>query len=83
MSSNAVRPKLPHAVFGYVAHGAETEATLRANRAAFDAWRLVTRVLVGVSKRHQAVNCLVVAMPHRSASPRYGAAPWSHMKATR
>jgi hypothetical protein len=38
----AVRPKLPHAVFGYVAHGAETEATLRANRATFDAWRLVT-----------------------------------------
>ena len=31
----AARPKLPHAVYGYVAHGSETETTLRANRAAF------------------------------------------------
>lgn len=52
----ATRPKLPHAVYGYVAHGAETEITLRANRAVFDAWRLVTRVLVGVSDRHQDIE---------------------------
>ena len=66
----AVRPKLPHAVFGYVAHGAETETTLRANRAAFDAWRLVTRVLVGVSKRHQDVELF----GRRYAAP-FGIAP--------
>jgi L-lactate dehydrogenase (cytochrome) len=66
----AVRPKLPHAVFGYVAHGAETEATLRANRAAFDAWRLVTRVLVGVSERHQDVELF----SRRYAAP-FGIAP--------
>lgn len=52
----AAQPKLPRAVYGYVAHGAETETTLRANRAAFDAWRLVTRVLVGVSERRQDIQ---------------------------
>lgn len=52
----AARPKLPKAVYGYVAHGAETEATLRANRAAFDALRLVPRVLVGVSERRQDIR---------------------------
>jgi isopentenyl diphosphate isomerase/L-lactate dehydrogenase-like FMN-dependent dehydrogenase len=29
---------------------------LRANRAAFDAWRLVTRVLIGVSEEHQDIQ---------------------------
>ena len=66
----AARPKLPHAVYGYVAHGAETETTLRANRAAFDAWRLVTRVLVGVSERHQDIQLF----GRRYAAP-FGIAP--------
>ncbi len=52
----AARPKLPHAVYGYVAHGAETETTLRANRAVFDSWRLVPRVLVGVNERRQNIQ---------------------------
>jgi L-lactate dehydrogenase (cytochrome) len=65
-----VRPKLPHAVYGYVAHGAETEATLRANRAAFDEWRLVTRVLVGVSERQQDIELF----GRRYAAP-FGIAP--------
>lgn len=47
----AVKRRLPRAVYGYVAHGAETETTLRSNRAIFDDWRLVTRVLVGVEER--------------------------------
>jgi len=52
----AARPKLPNAVYGYVARGAETESTLRANRAAFDALRLVPRVLVGVNERSQDIQ---------------------------
>ncbi len=52
----AVRDKLPHAVYGYVAHGSESESTLRANRAVFDEWRLVTRVLVGVKERRQQIQ---------------------------
>jgi L-lactate dehydrogenase (cytochrome) len=66
----AARPKLPHAVYGYVAHGAETETTLRANRAVFDAWRLVPRVLVGVSDRHQDIQLF----GRRYAAP-FGIAP--------
>jgi L-lactate dehydrogenase (cytochrome) len=66
----AARPKLPRAVYGYVAHGSETEATLRANRAAFDAWRLVTRVLVGVRERHQDIQLF----GRRYAAP-FGIAP--------
>ncbi|HET7883089.1 MAG TPA: alpha-hydroxy acid oxidase [Acetobacteraceae bacterium] len=46
-----VKKRLPRAIYGYVAHGSETETSLRTNRAAFDDWRLVTRVLVGVEDR--------------------------------
>jgi L-lactate dehydrogenase (cytochrome) len=52
----AARPLLPRAIYGYVAHGTETETTLRGNRAVFDAWRLMTRVLVGVEHRNQAIQ---------------------------
>ena len=52
----AARLHLPRAVYGYVAHGTETETSLRGNRAAFDAWRLVTRVLVGVERRDQSIE---------------------------
>jgi L-lactate dehydrogenase (cytochrome) len=66
----AARPKLPHAVYGYVAHGAESETTLRTNRAAFDTWRLLTRVLVGVSERRQDIELF----GRRYAAP-FGIAP--------
>src|SRR5215510_13359328 len=46
-----IRRRLPRAVYGYVAHGSETETTLRSNRVQFDDWRLLTRVLVGVKRR--------------------------------
>ena len=52
----AVRRRLPHAVYNYVAHGSETETSLRTNRAVFDHWRFVTRTLVGVSERAQQVT---------------------------
>ena len=47
----AVRRSMPRAIYGYVAHGSETETSLRSNRAVFDEWRLISRVLVGVSER--------------------------------
>ncbi|MGH8220255.1 MAG: alpha-hydroxy acid oxidase [Steroidobacteraceae bacterium] len=48
--------KLPRAVFDYVKHGSETETSLRTNRAVFDDWRLISRVLVGVAERSQAIT---------------------------
>ena len=45
------RRYLPRPMYGYVSGGAETNASLRANRAAFDDFTLQTRVLVDVSAR--------------------------------
>jgi len=45
------RRYLPRPMYGYVSGGAETNASLRANRAAFDDYALVPRVLVDVSGR--------------------------------
>jgi L-lactate dehydrogenase (cytochrome) len=52
----AIRRGLPHAVHSYVAHGSETETSLRSNRAAFDHWRFITHNLAGVSDRAQDVK---------------------------
>ncbi len=45
------KDRLPHAVYAYVANGAEDMATLRENRAQFGARKFVTRVLRDVSER--------------------------------
>jgi L-lactate dehydrogenase (cytochrome) len=50
------RRRLPRPIFGYVSGAAEDNRSLRANRAAFDAYAFTTRVLVDVSKRTQAVE---------------------------
>jgi isopentenyl diphosphate isomerase/L-lactate dehydrogenase-like FMN-dependent dehydrogenase len=42
--------------FAYVAGGAGSEATMRANRADWDAWRLVPRMLRDVSERDTSVE---------------------------
>ncbi len=47
------RRYLPRPMFGYVSGGAETNASLRGNRAAFDELSFVPRVLVNVSARTQ------------------------------
>jgi len=45
------RRYLPRPMYGYVSGGAETNASLRANRAAFDGHAFVPRVLVDVAER--------------------------------
>ncbi len=56
---------LDEATLGYFAGGAADEHTLRDNRAAFDRWRLVPRVLVDVSSVQTETTVLgkEVAMP--------------------
>ena len=49
----AARRYLPRSVFTFVQSGVEAEITLRDNRAAFQDYHLVPRVLVGVDKRSQ------------------------------
>ena len=49
--------------FGYVAGGAGSEATMRANREAFDRWRIVPRMLRDVSVRDLSTEILGTRMP--------------------
>ena len=50
------RRRVPHFAFEYVEGGSEDEATLRANRTAFEAWRFVPQTLVDTSARHARVT---------------------------
>ncbi|MDQ0391140.1 alpha-hydroxy acid oxidase [Labrys monachus] len=54
----AARRRLPRIFFDYIDGGAFGEATLRANRADFDRWRLVQRVLVNPASRDLATTYL-------------------------
>ncbi|MGH3239449.1 MAG: lactate 2-monooxygenase [Spirillospora sp.] len=54
---------LPPRAFGYVAGAAGSEATARANRAAFDQWRIVPRMLRDVADRDLSVQVLGTEMP--------------------
>ena len=66
----AARRHLPRPIFGYVSGAAETNASLRDNRSAFEEFGFVPRVLVGVSERTQSVELL----GHTYAAP-FGIAP--------
>jgi 4-hydroxymandelate oxidase len=59
------REKLPRDAYDYYASGAHDEATLRANRAAYDRLSIAYRVLVDVSRRDLATTVLgePVALP--------------------
>ena len=48
---------------GYVAGGAGTEQTMRANREAFDRWRIVPRMLRGVTERNLSTTVCGTPMP--------------------
>jgi L-lactate dehydrogenase (cytochrome) len=52
----AARRRLPRPVFAYVSGAVETNAAWRDNRAAFDEWGFVPRILVDVSKRSTAAR---------------------------
>ncbi|MGI5164077.1 lactate 2-monooxygenase [Spirillospora sp. CA-253888] len=55
--------RLSAPAFGYVAGSAGSEATARANREAFDRWRIVPRMLRDVSERDLSVEVLGTSMP--------------------
>jgi lactate 2-monooxygenase len=48
---------------GYVAGGAGSGATMRANRAAFDRWKIVPRMLTGATERDLSVTLLGSRLP--------------------
>ncbi len=57
------RLKLSAEAFGYVAGGAGGEETMRANRAAFERWQIVPRMLRNVGERDSRVNVLGATLP--------------------
>ena len=59
----AARAKLEQGPFDYVAGGAGSEATVRANRDAFDRVRLRPRMLVGTAERDLSVEVLGLRSP--------------------
>src|SRR5213593_1612391 len=59
----AAREKLDPGAFGYIAGGAGTEATLRANLEAFERRRLRPRMLAGNVKRDISVEVLGTRSP--------------------
>jgi lactate 2-monooxygenase len=57
------RKSMPGEAFAYIAGGAGTGATIRANREGFDAWRIVPRMLRDVSERDTSVELLGRRLP--------------------
>ena len=57
------RRSMSRQAFAYVAAGAGTEATVHANREAFDRWRIVPRVLRDVSERDPGVELFGRRLP--------------------
>ena len=57
------RSRLTAEAFAYIAGGAGAERTMAANRAAFDRWRIVPRVLRDVSDRDLSVELLGRRLP--------------------
>ncbi|OGA50087.1 MAG: alpha-hydroxy-acid oxidizing enzyme [Betaproteobacteria bacterium RIFCSPLOWO2_12_FULL_62_13] len=64
------RRRIPRPIFGYVASGAERDASLRLNRAAYDDVAFVPRVLVNTSARTQKTTVF-----GRSYDAPFGMAP--------
>jgi lactate 2-monooxygenase len=58
-AKEALKPQ----AWDYVAGGAGGEETIRANRAAFDRWRLVPRMFCNVSKRDISTEILGTSLP--------------------
>jgi lactate 2-monooxygenase len=58
----AAREALPAEAFSYVAGGASTERTVAANREAFTRWRIVPRMLRGVTARDLSTTIVGTSM---------------------
>ena len=64
--------------YAYVAGGAGREETMRANRQAFERWRIVPRMLRDVSTRHTAVEILGTTFPSPFALCPIGVLEMAH-----
>ena len=60
---DVARERMEAGPFGYVAGGAGSGATMRANREAFDRWRIVPRMLTDATTRDLSTTILGTPMP--------------------
>ena len=77
------RGAMTREAFAYVAGGAGTGATMRANRAAFDRWRIVPRMLRDVSERDTSVELFGRTLPSPFLIAPIGVLEMAHRHAER
>jgi lactate 2-monooxygenase len=61
---SSARRRMSDEAFAYIAAGAGSEGTMRENRAAFERWRIVPRMLRDVSERDTSVELFGRRLPH-------------------
>ncbi len=75
------REAMSRQAFAYVAGGAGGEATVRANRAGWDRWRIVPRMLRDVSQRDTSVEVLGARLPSPVMLAPVGVLEMAHREA--
>jgi lactate 2-monooxygenase len=83
MLEERAREAMSPEAFAYVAGGAGTGATMRANRAAFDRWRIVPRMLRDVSERDTSVELFGRTLPSPFLIAPIGVLEMAHRDAER
>ncbi|HEX8851825.1 MAG TPA: lactate 2-monooxygenase [Gemmatimonadaceae bacterium] len=75
------RASMSREAFAYIAGGAGSESTMRANRAAFERWRIVPRMLRDVSTRDTSVELFGRRLPAPFVVSPIGAIELAHRDA--
>ena len=83
MLEERARRAMSRQAFAYVAAGAGTGATVEANRAAFDRWRIVPRMLRDVSERDTSVELFGRRIPAPLMLAPVGVLELAHREADR
>jgi lactate 2-monooxygenase len=83
MLEERARDAMSAEAFAYVAGGAGTGATMRANRAAFDRWRIVPRMLRDVAGRDTSVELFGRTLPSPFLIAPIGVLEMAHREAER
>ncbi|AWN15634.1 alpha-hydroxy-acid oxidizing protein [Salinisphaera sp. LB1] len=73
--------RMARVAYAYIAGGASAETTVAANRAAFDAWRIVPRMLTDISCRDTGVSLFGRRYPHPFMLAPIGALELAHRDA--
>jgi lactate 2-monooxygenase len=81
--ARAAQAKLTPEAFAYIAGGAGQETTIDANRAAFDRWKIVPRMLRDISQRDTRVELLGMQLPAPFLLSPIGVLEMAHPQADR